>query len=170
MILILRNFLNHKKIMIKIKICIIYLKKIVFNLLYQIKYINDNDNIRNKKLQIIINKFINKKLKKNFTNLINRKNKFNLLKMKKIVNNIKLIEIKHIQKICMILIEFQILTEANRKTKAKKFSIFHKLKIYNLKAIQTPKSTILKLKSSLKWKIMVHRSKTWNLEKIVLQL
>ena len=70
----------------------------------------------------------------------------------------------------MISIEFQNLTEANRKTKMKLFSIFPKIKISFQEAIQNLKNMRLKSKSSHKWRTMVHHKRIWNLEKIVSQL
>ena len=75
-----------------------------------------------------------------------------------------------IQKIYMISIEFQNLTEANRKTKKKLFSIFLKIKISFQEVIPNLKKMRLKSKSSLKWRTMVLHRKTCNLEKIVWQL
>ena len=75
-----------------------------------------------------------------------------------------------IQKIYMISIEFQNLTEANRKTKTILFSIFLKIKISFQEVIPNLKKTRLKSKSSLKWRTMVRHRKTCNLEKIVWQL
>jgi hypothetical protein len=114
-----------------------------------------------------INKDIHRKLKKMSKTVILKKNKYRPLKSKKIVDNSIITKITHNLKIYMISIEFQNLTEANRKIKMKIFSIFPRRKIYNLEAIQILKNMRLKLKSSLKWRIMDHHSKTWNLEKIV---